>query len=118
MRPEPGTSLAANQVLIEIMRDQRGALSQDQQIYVPSTFEERRYCRIVTDEECLVSDPDTGEVVMSFRFLTRAMHMRGTFIASYSIWSIQIINAAVHWECETEAYWKEYVPEILTRDLF
>lgn len=68
-----------------IMRDWRKVFYQDQQIFVPSTLAGRLYCRIVTDEEFLVSDPETGGVIMSFRLLTTAMHMTGTPLASYWI---------------------------------
>ncbi|GAA5226785.1 integrase core domain-containing protein [Paeniglutamicibacter antarcticus] len=120
--PEPATGLAANQVLIEIVKDQRKVFYQGQQISVPSTLAGRRYCRTVTDEEFLVSDPDTGEVVMSFPLPMMAMHKNGKFIASYSIRGIQIMNATVHWERKAEKYRSEYalreaqMPEIFTRD--
>lgn len=120
--PEPAISLAANQILVEVMRDQRKVFYKGQQISVPSTLAGRQYCRTVTDEEFLLSDPDTGEVVMSFPLPMMAMQKNGKFIASYSIRGIHLMNATMHWERRAAKYREEYalretrMPEIFTRD--
>ena len=120
--PEPAIGLAANQILVEVVKDQRKVFYKGQQISVPSSLAGRQYCRTVTDEEFLLSDPDTGEVVMSFPLPMMAMHTNGRFIASYSIRGIHMMNATVHWERKADKYRKEYalretqMPEIFTQD--
>lgn len=52
--PEPAAGLAANQILIEVMRDQRKVFYKGQHISVPSTLAGRQNCRTVTDEEFLL----------------------------------------------------------------
>lgn len=119
---EPAIGLAANQILVEVMSDQRKVFYKGQHISLPSTLAGRQYCRTVTDDEFLLSDPDTGEVVMSFPLPMMAMHKNGKFIASYSIRGIQMMNATVHWERKAEKFRNEYalretqMPEIFTQD--
>ncbi|MFL4473523.1 hypothetical protein ACIPVK_05950 [Paeniglutamicibacter sp. MACA_103] len=84
--------------MIEDMRDQRKVLYKGQHISVHSTLAGRQYCRTVTDEEFLLSDPDTDEVIMSFPLPMMAMHENGKLIASYLIRGIHMMNATVHWE--------------------
>lgn len=74
----------------------------------------------MTDDEFLLSDSDTGEVVVSFPLPMTAMYRRGKYIASYSIRGIQIQNPTVHWERKAERYRQEYerretqMPELFT----
>lgn len=75
----------------------------------------------MTDDEFLLADPDTGEVVMFFPLPMTAMYQSGKYIASYSIKGIQIQNATAHWENKATRYRKEYVrreqlmPEIFSQ---
>lgn len=118
--PEPATGLAANQILVEVMREQRKVFYKGEHISVPASLAGRQYCRTVTDDEFLLSDPDTGEVVLSFPLPMTAMYQSGKYIASYSIRGIQIQNPTVHWERKAERYRKEYelretqMPEVFT----
>lgn len=118
--PEPATGLAANQILVEVMREQRKVFYKGEHISVPASLAGRQYCRTVTDDEFLLSDPDTGEVDMSFPLPMTAMYRSGKYIASYSIRGIQIQNPTVHWEIKAERYRKEYelretqMPEVFT----
>lgn len=117
---EPATGLAANQVLVEVMADQRKVFYKGQHISVPASLAGRQYARTVTDEEFLLSDPDTGEVIFSFPLPMTAMYRSGKYIASYSIRGIQIQNPTVHWERKAEHYRREYelresqMPEVFT----
>ena len=63
---EPATGLAANQMLVDVVKDQRKLFYKGLHISVPSRMAGRQYYRMVTDQEFFLSDPDTGEVVMSF----------------------------------------------------
>lgn len=60
----------------------------------------------MTDDEFLLSDPDTGEVAMSFPLPMTDMYRSGKYIASYSIRGIQILNPTVHWDRKAERYRK------------
>ncbi|MGP5687676.1 IS110 family transposase [Glutamicibacter ardleyensis] len=79
--------------------------------------------RMVTDEEFLLSDPDTGEVVMSFPLPLTSLYRISKFIPSYAIRGIQMLNASTQWESKAEHYRKEYeqrstqMPDVFTGDL-
>lgn len=105
---EPATVVAADQILIEIKKDQRKVFYQGQHISVPSSLAGRQYARIVTEDEFVLFDPDTGEVVMSFPLPLTALYKSGKLIASYSIRGIYMVNATVNWERKAERYRKEY----------
>ncbi|MCW4464215.1 hypothetical protein OK351_01655 [Glutamicibacter sp. MNS18] len=82
---EPTSELASNQMLVEVRREQRKDFYQEKHTSVPTTFAGRQFHRAVTEEELLLSDPDTTEVVLSFPLPLMALHARGKLIASYSI---------------------------------
>ena len=105
---EPATVVAADQILIEIKKDQRKVFYQGQHISVPSSLADRQYARIVTEDEFVLFDPDTGEVVMSVPLPLTALYKSGKLIASYSIRGIYMVNATVNWESKAERYRKEY----------
>lgn len=117
---DPVAGLASNQILVEVVREQRKVFYKGQQISVPSSMAGRQYCRTVTGEEFLLSDPDTGEVVMSFPLPLMAMQKSGKFIASYSIRGIMMLNPTKAWASKAEFYRKEYevreeqMPEVFT----
>ncbi|NKG20594.1 hypothetical protein [Paeniglutamicibacter terrestris] len=104
------------------MKEQRKVFYKGEHISVPASLAGRQYCRTVTDGEFLLSNPDTGEVVMSFPLPMTAMYWSGKDIASYSIRGIQIQNPTVHWELKVERYRKEYglretqMPEVFTEE--
>lgn len=118
---ESANVLAADQVLIEIKKDQRKVFYKGQHISVPSSLADRQYARIVTDDEFVLFDPDTGEVVMSFPLPLTALYKSGKLIASYSIRGIYMVNATVTWERKADRYRKEYkqrqqhMPEVFTQ---
>lgn len=117
--PEPATGLATVQILVEVMREQRKVFYKGEHISIPASLAGRQYCRTVADDEFLLSDPDTGEVVMSFPPPVTAMYRSGKYIASYSIRGIQIQNPTVHWELKAERYRKEHeLRETQMREVF
>lgn len=117
--PLPG--LASNQIVIEVMRDQRRLFYQGNHISVPTTFAGRQFHRTITDTEFLLSDPDTAEVVLSFPLPLTAMHARGKFIASYSIRGIVLKNPTKQWERKAIEYREQFIlreaqaPEVFIR---
>ncbi|GAA2945233.1 hypothetical protein GCM10010525_06120 [Glutamicibacter bergerei] len=119
---EPATGLAANQMLVDVVKDQRKVFYKGLHISVPSRLAGRQYYRMVTDEEFLLSDPDTGEVVMSFLLPLTSLYRSGKFIPSYAIRGIQMLNASTQWESKAEHYRKEYeqrstqMPDVFTGD--
>lgn len=118
---EPANLLAADEILIEIKKDQRKVFYQGQHISVSSSLADRQYARIVTDDEFVVFDPDTGEVVMSFPLPLTPLYKSGNLIASYSIRGIYMVKATVNWQRKADRYRKEYklreqqMPEVFTQ---
>lgn len=82
---EPATGLASNQMLVDVVKDQRKVFYKGLHISVSSRLAGCQYYRRVTDEEFFLSDPDTGEVVMSFPLPLTAVYRSGKFIPSYAI---------------------------------
>ncbi len=119
---EPAPGVAAIQMLVDFVKDQRKVYYKALHISVPSMLAGRQYYRMVTDEEFLPSDPDTREVFMSFPLPLTALYRSGKFIPSYAIRGIQMLNASAQWESKAEHYRKEYaqratqMPHVFTGD--
>ncbi|MGO2082073.1 hypothetical protein [Glutamicibacter arilaitensis] len=71
---------------------------------MPTSFARRRFVRTITDTEFLLSDPETGEVVMSFPLPMVALKVEGKFVSSYSIKGIQLTLATRQWEKKADQY--------------
>lgn len=105
---EAPAGLEANQTLVTVMADQRKVFYKGQHISVPSVMAGRQYVRTVTDTEFLLSDPATGEVVMSFPLPLTSLRSSGRYIASYSIRGIYLSNATKQWRNQEARYRHEY----------
>lgn len=73
-------------------------------ISLPSAFARRQFITSVTNQEFLLSDPDTSEVVMSFPLPMVALKVEGKFLSSYSIRGIEMSLTTRQWEKKTEQY--------------
>ncbi|WP_434922539.1 hypothetical protein ACR9WD_01365 [Glutamicibacter sp. PAEs-4] len=64
-------------MLVDVTVDHRRVYYQWYHLSLPTTFAGRSFCRTITDQEFLLSDPGTGEVVFSFPLPMVALHVRG-----------------------------------------
>ncbi|WP_396278332.1 integrase core domain-containing protein [Glutamicibacter creatinolyticus] len=99
-----GTGLAANQLLVHVTKDNRQVYYQGYHLSLPTPFSGRQFCRTITEREFMLSDPDTGEVVMSFPLPMVALHVRGRYVASYSIKGVVLSNSTKLWERKAAAF--------------
>ena len=101
---DPVPLLGPNQMLVEVTRENRRTFYQGFHISLPTSFARRQFVRIITDTEFLLSDPETGELVMSFPLPMVALKVAGKFVSSYSIKGIQLTLATRQWEKKAERY--------------
>lgn len=87
---------------------------------LPSTFGGRQYYRTITDDEFLLSDIDTGQVVFSFPLPMVALEVRGRYVPSYTVRGVQMVNPTKHWARLHAEHLAEYAqrqeafPEVFT----
>ncbi|MFJ5870164.1 integrase core domain-containing protein [Dietzia maris] len=120
---EPGDDAperAADQALVEVTRANRQVYYQGFHVSLPSTFGGRQYYRTITDNEFLLSDIDTGEVVFSFPLPLVALEVRGRYVPSYTVRGVHMVNPTKHWTRLRAEHLAEYehrqntVPEVFT----
>src|SRR5699024_2610512 len=71
---------------------------------LPMTFAGRQFYRTFIEEEFLLSDMATGEVVFSFLLPLVAINSRKRNVASYAIKGVQIVNPTKQWERKHAEY--------------
>ncbi len=83
---------AADQALVTVTKANRQVYYQGFQVSLPSTFGGRQFYRTITDDEFLLSDIETDEVVFSFPLPLMAIEARGRYVrptpSGASRWSI------------------------------
>nr|WP_193081431.1 integrase core domain-containing protein [Brevibacterium aurantiacum] len=96
----PGTTgdQSPDQSIVEITRANHQVYYQGLQVSLPMTFAGRKFYRTITDEEFLLSDMATGEVVFSFPLPMVAINSRKRNVASYAIRGVQIVNPTKQWD--------------------
>lgn len=88
---------APDQLLVEVTSVNRKVYFHGYFISLPTTMAGRRYYRTINDDEYLLSDPDTGEIVFSFPLPMVALHVRGRWVASASIRGVHISYPNKRW---------------------
>ncbi|MGO1694084.1 MAG: integrase core domain-containing protein [Arthrobacter sp.] len=112
---------AVNQVLVDVTADNRQVYYQGYHVSLPTTFAGRRFQRTITENEFLLSDPDTSEIVFSFPLPMIALHVRGRYVASYAIQGVQLSHSTKQWARKQAAYRGQFaerqrqVPEVFNR---
>lgn len=111
---------AADQALVTVTKANRQVYYQGFHVSLPSTFGGRQYYRTITDDEFLLSDIDTGQVVFSFPLPMVALEVRGRYVPSYTVRGVQMVNPTKHWARLHAEHLAEYaqrqeaVPEVFT----
>lgn len=104
VRAQPVVEMAANQLLVEVTRENRQTYFRGYHLSLPTTYAGRQFLRTITDDEFMLSDPDTAEVVLCFPLPMIALRVHGKFVASYSIKGIELANPTKQWEQKAEEY--------------
>jgi len=98
------TERAADQSIVEVTPANRQVYYQGFQVSLPTTFAGREFYRTITDDEFLLADPTTGEVVFSFPLPMIALQVRGRYVASYAIKGVQMPYPSKTWERKYAAF--------------
>ena len=97
-----------NQSIVEVTPDNRRVYFQGYNVSLPATYQDRQFYRTITDDEFLLSDPTTGEVLFSFPLPMVALDVHGRYIASYAIQGVKVENPTPHWERKLVQYREEF----------
>ena len=87
-------------------------------VSLPTTFAGRTFYRTITDDEFLLADPDSGEIVFSFPLPMIALQVRNRYVASYAIQGVQMSYPSKQWErkhaeCQAQfAERQEHLPNV------
>ncbi|QRQ78326.1 integrase core domain-containing protein [Glutamicibacter protophormiae] len=115
---EPAMDRESHQLLVRVNRDNCQAYYRGKQISLPQTYADRQFLRTITDDEFILSDPDTAEVVLSFPLPLVALRVHQRFVASYSIRGIHLAHPTKQWsrkaaECQAQYEAREEdMPEV------
>lgn len=90
VRAQPVVEMAANQLLVEVTRENRQTYFRGYHLSLPTTYAGRQFLRTITDDEFMLSEPDTAEVVLCFPLPMVALRVHGKFVASYSIKGVEL----------------------------
>lgn len=97
-QPENVVEQAADQSIVEVTPANRQVYYQGYQVSLPTTFAGREFHRTISDDEFLLSDIASGEVVFSFPLPMIALQVRDRYVASYAIQGVEMTNPTKHWE--------------------
>lgn len=89
---QPDMERESHQLLVRVEKDNCQAYYQGKQISLPQTYADRQFLRTIAEDEFILSDPDTAEVVLSFPLPLVALRVHRRFMASYSIKGIHLAN--------------------------
>lgn len=102
------TERAADQAIVEVTLSNRQVYFQGFHVSLPTTFAERTFYRSIKDDEFLLADPTTGEVVFSFPLPMIALRVRGRYVSSYAIKGVQMSYPNKHWERKHAEYQEQF----------
>ncbi|MGP5048912.1 integrase core domain-containing protein [Glutamicibacter ardleyensis] len=105
---QPDMERDSQQLLVRVEKDNCQAYYQGKQISLPQTYAGRQFLRTITEDEFILSDPDTAEVVLSFPLPLVALRVHRRFVASYSIKGIRLVNPTKQWSRKAADYQKQY----------
>lgn len=99
---------AADQSIVHVTRENRQVYYQGLHVSLPTTFAGREFYRTITDDEFLLTDPATGEVVFSFPLPMVALQVRGRYVASYAIRGVQMPYPTKPWKRKLAEYQAQF----------
>ncbi len=105
---EPGMNRENHQLLVRVNKDNCQAYYRGKQISLPHTYADRQFLRTITDNEFILSDPDTAEVVLSFALPMVALRVHQRFVSSYSVRGIHLAYPTKQWSRKATEYQARY----------
>lgn len=85
-------------------RENRQTYFRGNHVSLSTTYAGHQLLRTTTNNEFLLSDRDTAEVVLSFPLPLVGLRVHGQSGASYSVKGIQLANPTNQWEQKSDEY--------------
>lgn len=85
------------EAIVAITKDNHQVYFHGLCIKLPVSVGGREYFRTITDDEFILADPRSGEVMFSFPLPLTALGARGRYINSYEIQGVQLAHPNRHW---------------------
>lgn len=93
---------SANEAIVATTKENHQVYFHGLCVKLPVKYGARQFYRTITDDEFLLVDPRSGEVVFSFPVPMVAMRVRGRYVNSYAIRGVFLADPGAHWERKYE----------------
>ena len=93
---------------MDVTKANRQVYFQGYQVSLPTTYADRTFYRTITADTFLLTGPVTAEIVFSFPLPMVALNVRGRYIASYSIQSVEVAHPTKPWAHKYAEYQQQF----------
>lgn len=93
---------SANEAIVEITKANHQVYFHGLQVKLPVKYGGRQFYRTVTDDEFLLADPRSGEVVFSFPIPMAALRVNRRVVNSYAIRGVFLAEPGAYWQRKYE----------------
>ncbi len=96
--PEGLVNAGTGGMIVELTKTSRQVYYHGLYIRLPSTYAGRQLYRMITDDEFILAEPHSGEVVFSFPLPLVALPGSGRLVNSYAIRGVSLTNPDPNWQ--------------------
>lgn len=93
---------SACEAIVETTKANRQVYFHGLRVKLPGKYGGRQFYRAITDDEFLLADPRSGEIVFSFPLPLTAIFVNGTVVNSYAIRGVFLADPGAHWQRKYE----------------
>lgn len=93
----------ANEAIVETTKENHQVYFHGLCVKLPLKYGGRQFFRTITDDEFLLVDPRSGEVVFSFPLPMAALRVQGRYVNSYAIRGVFLAEPGAYWQRKYEA---------------
>lgn len=93
-----------DEAIVTVTKDNHQVYYKGLQIKLPAHYGDREYYRTISEDEFVVADPSTGEVVFSFPLPMVALRVNGRYIASCALRGVYLSHPTPHWLRKLEEF--------------
>lgn len=92
----------SNEAIVEVTKENHQVYFHGLHLKLPAKYGGREYYRAITDDEFLLADPRSGEVVFSFPLPLAALRVQGRYVNSYAIRGVHLSDPTPLWRRKYE----------------
>lgn len=92
----------ANEAIVATTKENHQVYFHGLHVKLPVKYGGREFFRTITDDEFLLVDPRSGEVVFSFPVPMVALRVRGRYVNSYAIRGVFLAEPGAYWQRKYE----------------